>query len=260
MKKQNIIHLILACILSCMTCLLLPVNAIAQDSCTDVTQNPEWNNGIQALVQLIQSNNYTDAQVQAKTLSRICDQSPVLHYMQAKIAQETGNKSDALLHYQKASEYTYRFAVEPDMARKIWYARYENEHPERTAKSLEENAARNELRLKENTSDLLSQFQEDQKQRHKQMMWTGIGLSVGGVVLLGTGIGLWGYYYNKPLNNKHDHTVIGYKMSIGLMGVGSALTLTGVILAGIFGHWYKQSDQVYSFDIQPTGASFRMVF
>lgn len=239
---------------------LVPTIAVAQDTCKNLDSNKEWTRQHQELKQLIQAGNYTKAQSYAKQMSKLCDQTPVLHYMQGKIAEELGNKSDALLHYQKASEYTYQYAVDPDTAKKIWYARYENEHPERTEQSLKENAEQNEFKLKENTTNLLAQFREDQRQRNYKLMWTGIGLSIGGAALLGTGLGLWSGYYNEPLDTNRKHVVVGYKMSLALMGTGAAFTLTGAILAGLFGHWYKQSDVSYSFDIHPNGALFRMVF
>ncbi|MBQ9396337.1 MAG: hypothetical protein IJU23_12615 [Proteobacteria bacterium] len=239
---------------------LVPSIAFAEDNCKNLESNKEWTRQHEELVELIQAMDYDKAQALAKRMSKICDQTPALHYMQGKIAEELGNKSDALLHYQKASEYTYQFAVAPDMAKKIWYARYENEHPERTAQSLKESAEQNETRLKENTSSLLAQFREEQKLRNYKLMWTGIGLGIGGAALLGTGLGLWSGYYNEPLDTNHKHVVVGYKMSLALMGTGTAFTLTGIILAGLFGHWYKQSDVSYSFDIVPNGAMFRMDF
>ena len=247
-------------VLGCLSGLfVLPNSAFAQNTCNDLPSNAEWNDGMKNVVQLVQANRFTDARTKARTLSRICDQSPMLHYMQGKIAEGLGESAEALLHYQKASEYTYLFAVEPEMAKKIWYARYENEHPERTAESLEESAKQSEIKYHEGTSALMSQFHDDIKSRNYKMMWTGIGVGIGGVVLLGTGLGLWSKYYNNPLDKNHKHVEMSYKLSIGLMGVGSVLTLSGVILAAVFGNYYKK-DQAYSFDVSPTGAAFRMVF
>ena len=206
MEKPLLMHPLVLLLSLCMLFWLgMPEAAFAQDACLYLTNNSGWNEGIKSVSQLIQAGNYTQARIEAKTLSQICDQSPVLHYMQGKIAQEMGEKSDALLHYQKASEYTYQFAVEPDMARKIWYARYENEHPERTAKSLEESARQNESKIYENTSELMSEFHKDIKARNYKMMWTGIGLGIGGLALLGTGVGLWASGYSYDMLDKDHH-------------------------------------------------------
>ena len=251
---------------------ILPLKASAQDACNDLTANAEWNDGIQEVTRLVQSNLYPEAQAKAKKLSYICDKSPLLHYIQGKIDEELGQKTDALLHYQKASEYTYQFAVNPDMAKKIWYARYENEHPERTAKGLEESAKQSELKLNENTSALTTQFMNDIRERNYKLMWAGAGLGIGGLVLLGTGLGLIqstpqaadlhynGFDLNKGGKQYTQSTNTSFVVSCALISSGAALAITGIILTGIFGYKYTHNDTQYSLSVMPNQVAFGIQF
>ena len=166
-------------------CLGMQANALAQDSCKELNTNEIWKEGMKELSGQIQNGRYDEARLTSRRLAEICTQSPVLNYMQGKIAELQGNRTDALLYYQKASEYTYLLAVEPEMARKIWYARYENENPERTARSIREKDEKVQMQL-DASSDKIQGLE------HKlyQVLWTGAGIGIGGLVMLGTGIGI----------------------------------------------------------------------
>ena len=77
----------------CMIWLLgMPASAHAQDACDNLNANAEWNDGIQEITKLVQGNFLTEAQAKAKKLSYICDKSPVLHYIQGKIAEGLDQK------------------------------------------------------------------------------------------------------------------------------------------------------------------------
>lgn len=275
MKMQSAQYFVTALLLCVLGLLIHPQIAFAQDACNELSTNTEWNNGIKVITQLIQSNRYDDARVKAKSLSRICDHSPVLHYLQGKIAHEMGQKQDALLYYQKASEYTYKIEVDPDLAKKIWYARYENEHPERTAESIKETdiLLKDKDSLYTNTTHQFNQFSEDIKSDYYKWMWAGAGIGLGGLVLAGTGIGL--------LVNNSDPAIIRFEEIMGngekrytqkpntnfvvscvLMSSGAVLAITGAVLTGVFGykysHWTEHAE--YSIVVSPNNAALSIQF
>jgi len=241
-------------------------SALAQDSCKDLDANEVWNDGMKQLSNQIQNGQYDDARLTSKLLSEICRQSPVLNYMQGKIAEGQGNRTDALLYYQKASEYTYTFAVAPDMAKKIWYARYENEHPERTAKSIQEKDEKVKMQL-DASSDRIQGLE------HKlyQVLWTGAGIGMGGLAMLGTGIGLLMYNGNEATHTTQYNTDQGYMIdsyrnnhlytvSWALIGAGAALTIAGSIVTGIYGYQYTHLDSQFSLSMSPFGALLTVEF
>ncbi len=233
----------------------------AQEACKDLNANEAWNEGMQQLSSQIQNGQYDEARLTSKLLSEICSQSPVLNYMQGKIAEGQGNRQDALLFYQKASEYTYLLAVAPDMAKKIWYARYENENPERTAKSIQEKDEKVQMQL-DASSDRIQGLE------HKlyQVLWTGAGIGLGGLAMLGTGIGLLFANGNEASEIKDhesdDGTIIySYKNNVNytaawsLVGAGAALTVAGAIVTGIYGYQYTHLNSFTSLSISLVGAT-----
>lgn len=252
----------------------IPKTTFAQDSCDNLTANPEWNQGILDVSQLIQANRFTEAQTKAKQLTRICSQTAVLNYMQGKIAAELGQKSEALLFYQKASEATYKYAVDPDMAKKIWYARYENEHPERTAKSIKEAEAKSDLQLNQlNTKnqDLLEQLKEERIASSYRLMWTGVGIGTAGLVLAGTGLGLILNRdaaiisftdVNNGIKQYNQRPNPVFVASTALLASGAAFAITGAILTGIFGYQYSKykDEAAYSIAVMPNNLSVSIQF
>ncbi len=108
---------------------------------------------------------------------------------------------------------------------------------------------------------------EDEAKRHnKNLMWTGIGLGIGGLALTGTGLALamtaktedaYDVIENKKIKPKASYTV-----EWSLIGVGAALTVTGAVLTGIFGYRYTHAkeNETYSMIIGPNSASFVMNF
>ena len=143
--------------------LLIPMPAIAQDRCEHLNEDSEWTEGLKKLIATMQNNEMKTAKGQAKALSEICSESPALNYLQGKIEESLGNSSRAHYYYQKSSENTYRFAVEPNTAKMIWYARYENEHPDRTDVTLAATKVEIE-KLETQNQSLRSQIKELESQ------------------------------------------------------------------------------------------------
>lgn len=247
--------------------LLLPFTANAQDRCTSIGNDPEWISGMQNLINTMQANDMRNARLQAKTLASICPNAPTLNYLQGKIAESLGEKEEALFYYQKASENTYTFAIDPDNAKKIWYARYESEHPERTADAVSSQNESYAALEAENAAlkDALSHhefFTTDPK----TLMWVGTGLGAGGLVLTGAGLGM-ALSSDSSILTASTH---GYKVDVNpinamgwvVTGLGAGLLITGAVLAGIYGYEYNRSlqNKDISLNISPTGFYFNMTF
>lgn len=252
---------------------LLPLTANAEDQCDTIGKNSKWTKGMDTLIATMQANDMKTAKSLSKDLVDICPNAPMLNYLQAKIAEALGENADALYYYQKASENTYTFAVDPDNAKKIWYARYEMEHPERSASAVASSSESMNALEKENAQlkDTISQ-QADLNLNHtnsyKKAMWAGIGVGIGGLALAGGGVGLvmsksdkYEVTENKGSPKTYTFTNL-YTTGWTLIGVGAAFTVGGAILAGVFGSKYasskNQSD--YSFSITPMHASFTFRF
>lgn len=232
---------------------------------------------MQQLIETMQANDMQKAKIQSKKLADICPNAPALNYLQGKIAEALGEKQDALYYYQKASENTYTFAVDPDNAKKIWYARYENEHPERTAAAVNSShESINDLEAEiTKLKDINSKYEEaveNNAQTAKKLMWTGVGIGIGGLALAGAGVGMAISQDNKysVKTIEHNSDVQAYTFSTlytaswAIIGAGAVLTVTGAVLAGIFGKKYASSSKDeandYSFSITPFSTSFTYRF
>ena len=266
----------------CASCILTISNgAFAQDVCGELATNVEWNQGIKDLVVLVQNNRFDEAQVKAKQLSRICEKSPMLNYIQGKIAEGQENNVDARLFFQKASEYTYIYYVDKDLAQKIWYARYENEHPERSAKGIQESERQFNEKLTSQQENLdlqkdnfLLEQENEALRNYHALMWTGAGVGIAGLAMLGTGIGLYFHSGKNPAkwvdDNKIGDSVIhghyqnkpSYDAAWGLIGSGVAMTVGGVLLTGIYGYHYTRAkkEMDYSITFAPNFATLTLAF
>ena len=72
----------------CLACLMgIPGLAFAQDDCYDLNTNEEWVRGLKEIIQLMENKDYARAQSNARKLSRICEKSPMLNYIQGIIAR-----------------------------------------------------------------------------------------------------------------------------------------------------------------------------
>ena len=262
-------------------------NALADDSCGSLNSNRKWNRGLQKLVITIQEGNQDSAWEQAKKLAGICSRSPLLNYLTGKIAEKRDDPVNALYYYQKASEYTYVFAVEPEMAQKIWYARYQLENPDRSGEAV---SALNE-RIEELQTEIerlgsvevrntvlqsgLSDAYRDTEREALALMWSGTGVGIAGLGLLSAGLGIVltegnapvDFDYSSAQDSVHSSSFQyevsrSYILGWTLLGVGSALLVTGTVLAGVYGYRYThRADGVdYSVWISPSGASLRLEF
>ena len=262
----------LVCAFSCaLMVLLASTSAYAKpgndDGCSSIGQSEDWRANLQALVEAVQENNLEDAKAISQYLTEICPDAPVLNYVQGKMYEKLGDKHRALFSYQKASDNTYHFAVDPGMAQKIWYARYEFEHPERTAEALDEKSS--EIAdLQAQSNQRLDDFQAYKAAHYSEiskLLWTGTGIAAGGLAFIGTGAAL---VAKNPIKIKNStppeyHEKASYGAGWTLVGVGSALLVSGTVLAGIYGYKYthfETENADISYSISPTGVSFELVF
>ena len=243
---------------------------------------PEWNQLIQKISVELQNNDYDQAEVDARKLDGLCNQSPILNYMLSTIADQKNDMVASRLFIQRATEYTYKFAVAPDIAKKIWFARYEKEYPNLTEKAfLKQNATIKEQRteidalnrvIDENKATynaqiaehetMLQMYREELRERVYTQMWTGAGVGIAGIVATAVGAVLVatsgeGFKIKKTLprtvESKSEY-IAGYTT----IGVGVALSVTGAILAGIYGYQYThfENDSSAILSISPTGVMF----
>lgn len=251
----------------------------SQDDCNNLSNNMEWQAGMSNLIKKIQSNDVAEAKRLAASLSEICSTSPALNYLLGKLADAKNEKTDALYYYQKASEYTYLYAIEPNNAKKIWYERFLHEHPECRLRSGEDASSGGGFAIDDETKgEVEKAFMEkllggsDQvyypmyQQEMRKLMWSGVGIAVAGIVFAGVGGGL--VAKNSDLTYEDSEGFPKYKPNpvyqIGWasIGVGAALTITGIVLTGVYGYKYTHLslNQSYSFELSPFGASFSMQF
>ena len=282
----------LIAILGLLALLMLPTASQAQDNCANLSNNLEWTSGLQEIIMTMQAGDMQKAQLQAKALANICMNAPLLNYLQGKIAEELNEKSDALYYYQKASENTYTFAIAPDTAKKIWYARYENEYPEHTEEAIAASKARiaaleaelatekSETERINNQRLALMPYKEEVLETNKKLMWAGAGIGIAGLAIVGGGIGLLfatkdEKYTTVSLttldiekNEDIDKSVHAYKYkpeylaSWAMIGAGAALAIGGVILTGIYGFKYTHpiGDESLSLHISPADVSLLIAF
>lgn len=241
----------------------------AYAQCDNLDDNDQWNTQLEELVELIKIEDYDNAWHSARSLSAICSQSPILNYLMAKIAKGKKEPRNELYYYQKASEYTYEFAVEPHNAKKIWYSRYEAEHPQLSSQNFE--IMKSQLQNLTSENQRLKALAEENKKtqrEHKILLWSGVAAGVSGIVLASVGGAFIAQNIQKPidLTPKRDGIeTIHYKVHLDyitgwtLLGVGCALTLSGAILAGIYGY-RSTHHQDYALSLSPMGASFQMSF
>ena len=243
--------------------LIVAVPAQAQDTCDTIGENPEWSEGMSKLITSMQEGDLQAAKSHAKVLSEICPNAPAFNYLQGKLAESLGETKEALYYYQKSSENTYTFAVAPDTAKKIWYARYENEYPDRTAKALSLKNARLDA-LEAQTA----QQQADTQKTYNTLMWTGAGVGIGGLALTIAGITLVAFNTSVHIDKtEDDQTLIHEKPyhSLGwtFVGSGVVMMLTGSALAGVFGYKLHHTDaqrDAITFHISPMNFSIGMMF
>ena len=288
--------------------LLLPCTAFADD-CEQLDKNKDWKTGISQIQNMFESGDYDSVLQKGEELSYICPRSPFLNYYIGAAYKEKGDLENAAVYLEIAGDSTNEFATTADMLQKIFYARYEAEHADRSESAVEalkkENAALIAEReqnakavdeIKQSISTCQSTELENRANDALRKgfadlelaldygvnMWAGIGTGIAGIIVTTVGgvliaksdkyshTGYHEAYLTENEAAKYDRaagTVImqDYKINGGyiagwtLLGVGITATMTGAILAGVYGYNITHFDS-YAIGIAPNGISFGMTF
>lgn len=239
----------------------LPTFAQAEEDCDSLEENATWNEGLMTISNALTEKDYETAKKQARVLNAICSRSPILNYMQGKIAMAQNDEVEARFFFQKASEATYEFAVTPELSQKIWYDRYEAEHPERTAEAVNRSNEEFQLKLSETATSFESKLETKKERLEKAEklnrigLWSSVGVGVVGLAALGTGIGL-------AVSSKDTAVKINYNSAPktgevkgeyvagwSLIGAGIVATVVGAALSGVYGAKVAESAKQGRIDV-----------
>lgn len=253
----------------------VPLCAFA-DNCKNLEKDKFWAEGFKKVNDLITDKKWDEALDEAHKLYAYCDRSPMINFYLGHIYKELGNEKNVLNYLRKATDYTEEFAIKGPLLERIWFERYEAEHPEARPEKIAEmkEALKTERQKVAAAGDAQKQSEFDttlslQKVRSNYAagMWTGVGLGAAGLVLGGVGAGM--YFSNRdpamdfsPTEPKAD-VKSSYSIGIGIIGTGIGLTIAGAIIAGIMGNAYAQlnkQERDYSLNLSSTSVSFSMKF
>ena len=263
----------------------IPLHIALADECDHLNNNASWNDNFQQLNEAFQQQNWDKAIAISRELETICDRSPKLNYVIAHIYQKKGDNEKYLFYLTKSTQSTEKFGVDRDMLDRMWSEKYIASHPEadpQTIKAVNEKleSTTAELeRLKQSKASELKSLKESSITKDESLqrqiddyatpMWIGTGIGIGGLVLAGVGAALvaTSQPFKSPIISQ-DLIITEYKEeskhAVGwtALGVGSALTLTGAVLAGIYGFKYKLAKDTMnlSFNISSTSASIAFEF
>ncbi|MBR4985038.1 MAG: hypothetical protein IKY83_04785 [Proteobacteria bacterium] len=245
----------------CMMMLLSSGNVYGED-CMNLYENQMWRDGIDKMIASVNEHNYKDAIDVASKLYPECRKSPVLNYYTGLALQGQGEREQALIYFQKASDFTSEMEVDPGMARRIWYARYEAEHPECSQSSMLEQT-REIAKLKiENAQHREKGSVEEGSESEWKLLWTGAGLGIAGLVLTGAGAALGMNVDN--ISSSGGTTKISplYLSGWSAFGVGVGMVVSGTIMTAVAGYRYThhKDSRSFSYQIGPSSAAFMMVF
>ena len=191
------------------------------------------------------NEDYDAALADVKEMQEICSRAPVLNYMTGILYRRAGDETKALFYLQMATASAEEFKVRGELLERIWYERYEAEHPEAKRSNLDlsqqqmqeiakenEKLKREALILKKETAD-----------NAYSLVWTGVGIGAAGLILTtagGTLIGTMGEPFEVSKEKKVRHKGIN-DAGWAMIGAGIGLTVAGAIVAGIAGYQYTQA-------------------
>ncbi len=236
------------------------------DNCEKLDKNKTWVAEFAQLKEDYQNENWGSALNHAQKLEKICEKSPILNYTIAHIYQGQGDEEKYLFYLQKSTQSTEQFSVNKDMLDKMWSEKYIAVHPEAAPENIK--ALNDKLEAVTAELERQKQYTNDnhlgQIGDYKTPMWIGIGIGIGGIVMEGVGAAL--IATTEPVNFKRDTPkytentshVFGWT----LVGIGTALTVTGAILAGIYGYKYTRAKDnlAVAFVFSPANTSITIQF
>ena len=174
---------------------------------------PEWHKLINKLSTEIQNNDLDNAINDAIILDKMCNQTPMLNYMMTIIANKRNDVESAKFFIQRASDYTYKYAVTPANAKKIWFTRYELENPNLTEAKFNQMQDEIESLTKAfhgESEEAQNAYRDLQKKELYTQMWTGAGIGLAGIAVAVTGTALMAAYHDTPVIYHEDYDNSGH--------------------------------------------------
>ena len=253
---------------------LVAMPGLAFADCDDIGE-PSYQKKVKEFIAIYESGEYQNAIEAAKPLFAVCKETPSVLFYTGLAFRDLGNLDNAKVYVQKASENLSKYSADPGLSRKIWFERYELEHPEGTIEAVnarktmiesltiqvgEANSqkeamieqmdavkADKALYIDKNHELELALVATGDVNRYKTMMWTGAGIGIAGIVATIAGgamvaandeikIKNVGVSNNNVLEGKPDG--ITRDLGLGLIGSGIGMTIVGTVMAGVSGYYY----------------------
>ncbi len=252
------------------------------DLCFSLDQNQQWLDEFNMLTSSYKQNQYELALKSADKLNAICNRSPTLNFSIAKIYRAMGDDVKGLYYMQRATNATEEFGVKGELLERMWYERYELEHPEARPERLAQRTKEIEKRDQEiahlneridqsHDANMQNQAAEqirlmEEKSHYAAGMWVGIAGAAAGLVLTGVGAGLYAYFKDDAVHVDSDKGELTVnKMndaSVAMMGAGIGLAIIGGTIAGIMGYRYIsiEDENALSFSLSPMGMNVSLTF
>ena len=247
------------------------------DSCDNLDANKAWTSGFAKLNEAYKAEEWDAALKYGKELEGICELSPSLNYVIARIYKNIGDQEKYLFYLQKSTQNTERFAVDKDLLDQMWGEKYVAANPKAAPEVIKAREAtiveqaseietlRSQLKSVQLTAD--DSIIQHEERMVRGMLWTSVAVSGVGIVLTAVGAVLVGLNNDKAVNaDKHGYNVKAiYNTGWALTGAGAGVTVLGVAATGYFGYQYSrnhrdESTADVSFMLSPSWSSFTLTF
>lgn len=271
---------ILWSMIALLSCFLLPSIGFAQN-CTDLSTDDTWTTKLQEMSASVATKQWDAALGTGRELYAICSDSPILNYYIGISLQAKGERVKSMQYLIAASENTMKFATPAETSRKIFFALYEAEHPDRTEEAITdlkeriaslENASQTNADETRKQEELVMTQSELHASDLKKAMWAGAGIGLAGVLFTAVG-GTLAFMDSSHIEGHHfymtdkgdaavkENVKPLYSFGLGMLGAGLAMTVAGAVVTGIFGYKYTHfEDHSLSFAVTPEQISFGMTF
>ncbi len=257
----------------CLALFTALIPGLAFADCDDIG-DPNYQKSVKEFIAIYESGEYQKAIEAAKPLFAVCKETPSVLFYTGLAFRGLGNIDNAKVYVQKASENLSKYSADPGLSRKIWFERYELEHPESTVEAIEErkkmidaltaqvNDANRQIEGMRDQVDAVKaekdQYIEKNHEleltlvstgdvtRYKNLMWTGAGLGMGGIAAAIAGGVLVGMNDEIKIKNmsaeggrlRGKPDGITRDLGLGLLGAGIGMTVVGAVMTGISGYYY----------------------
>ena len=245
-------------------------------SCDNLDQNSTWLSLHQKLSDAYKQEDWRTVIQYSKQLEAICDRAPVLNYIIARTHKSLGDDEKYLFYLQKATQNTEHFATDKDILDRMWSEKYIATHPEADPQNIAElnntitllTADLEKYQIDSKNSISSEQYIENQMTDYKTPLWIGTGIGIGGIAFAALGATLlvvspepFTFIPKPPVPGKYKENTT-HALGWSFVGAGTAMTITGAILAGIYGYKYKhrKDNLSISFNISPVDASIHFGF